>query len=80
MMAQVSISALLENLVIAAPLLILVLMPVGLVGSAWVTNTVFDYFRKDIDEATSYERFGGLVLLCSLFGTYCYFVITLLSE
>lgn len=80
MMAQISISALFENLVVVAPLLVLFLMPVGLVGSAWVTNTVFDYFRKDIDEATSVDRFGGLVLLCSLFGIYCYFVISLLSE
>jgi len=80
MMAQISLSALFENIVIAAPLLIFVLMPVGLIGSAWVTNTIFDYFRKDMDEATSYERFGGLILLCSLFGTYCYTIISLFSE
>lgn len=80
MIAQFSISTLLESIIIIGPLLLLFLMPVGLIGSCWVTNTVFDYFRNDIDEATSYDRLGGILLLTLLFGTYCYFIITLFYE
>ncbi len=57
-----------------APLLLLILMPVGFIGSAWVTNSVFDHFRRDADEITAVDRFGTFLLLTALFGSYCYFI------
>jgi hypothetical protein len=74
---MISLSGLFENLLLVGPLLMLILMPAGLIASAWVTNTVYDYFRKDIDESTSLDRFGTLALLVLLFGSYCYVMITL---
>ncbi|MBS0633961.1 MAG: hypothetical protein JSR37_00680 [Verrucomicrobia bacterium] len=62
-----------------APLFLLVLMPAGFIGSAWVTNSVFDHFRKDADEITAVDRFGTFILLMGLFGSYCYFICHLLS-
>lgn len=62
-----------------APLFLLVLMPAGFIGSAWVTNSVFDHFRKDADEITSLDRFGTFILLTALFGSYCYFICHLLA-
>ena len=57
-----------------APLFLFILMPVGFIGSAWVTNSVFDHFRKNADEVTAVDRFGTLFLLVALFGGYCYFM------
>ncbi len=62
-----------------APLFLLILMPAGFIGSAWVTNSVFDHFRKDADEVTAVDRFGTLILLTALFSGYCYFVCRLLN-
>lgn len=80
MIAALSLSGLFENLLLVTPILLFVLMPIGFIASAWVTNTVFDYFRKDIDETTTMDRFGTLVLLAALFSTYCYFIIELFIE
>ncbi len=60
------------------PLFLLILMPAGFIGSAWVTNSVFDHFRKNAEEITSVDRLGTLLLLTALFGSYCYFVCQLL--
>ncbi len=57
-----------------APLLLFILMPAGFIGSAWVTNTVFDHFRRDAEEITAVDRVGTFLLLTALFGTYCYVV------
>ena len=62
-----------------APLFLLILMPAGFIGSAWVTNTVFDHFRRDADEVTSVDRIGTFILLTALFGSYCYFVCHVLN-
>ncbi len=63
-----------------APLLLFILMPAGFIGSAWVTNSVFDHFRRDAEEITAVDRVGTFLLLTALFGTYCYFVCGLLIE
>lgn len=62
-----------------APLFLLVLMPAGFIGSAWVTNSVFDHFRKDADEITTIDRAGTLLVLTALFGSYCYFICRIFS-
>lgn len=78
MLAAIYFSALFENLVFLAPIVLLLLMPVGFIASAWVTNSVIDIFRKDKDEdVTASERLGTFALLTALFGTYCYFVFHL---
>lgn len=73
------LGGLFENLLVAGPLLVLILMPAGLIASAWVTNTVFDYFRSDEETTTKAERFGAFMLLSVLFISYCHFVASLFS-
>ncbi len=80
MISQLSIMGLLENLSFFGPVLLFLLMPVGFIASAWVTNSVSSYFRPDVDELTSFDRFGTFLLLISLFSTYCYIVYGLFLE
>ena len=63
-----------------APLVLFILMPAGFIGSAWVTNSVFDYFRKDAEEITFVDRLGTLIVLAALFGSYCYFITHLVVK
>lgn len=79
-MGNVSLMGFLENLALIGPLLLMLLLPAGFIGSAWVTNTVFDYFGRDRDEATTFDRVGTLLLLGSLFAAYAYIVCGLLLE
>jgi hypothetical protein len=79
-MGNLSIMGLFENLAIFGPLLLLILMPIGFVGSAWITNSVFTYLGRDVDEVTTVDRFGTLLLLGTLFTMYAYFVCALLVE
>lgn len=75
MLSAIYVTALFENLLFLAPVLLLLLMPVGFIASCWVTNTVVDLFRKDREEEISNtERLGTLIILSVLFGTYCYIV------
>ncbi|MCE5295174.1 MAG: hypothetical protein LLF94_11255 [Chlamydiales bacterium] len=62
-----------------APLFLLVLMPAGFIGSAWVTNSVFDHFRRNAEEVTAVDRIGTFLLLTALFGSYCYFICHILQ-
>ncbi len=62
-----------------APLFLLILMPAGFIGSAWVTNSVLDHFRKNAEEITTVDRAGTFLLLIALFGSYCYFICGLFS-
>ena len=80
MLSQLSFLGLLENLSIVAPLLMLVLMPVGFIASAWVTNSVSGYFRPDVDELTMMDRVGTFLLLITLFGSYAYMICALFLE
>ena len=79
-MGSLSIMGLFENLAFLGPLLLLVLMPVGFVGSAWITNSVFSYLGRDVDEVTTMDRFGTLLLLGTLFTTYTYLVCALFVK
>lgn len=79
-MGQLSIMGLFENLAFLAPLLLLIIMPAGFIGSAWVTNSVFAYLGRDPDEATALDKVGTLLLLGTLFTTYAYIVSALLLE
>lgn len=60
-----------------ARLLLFVLMPAGFIGSAWVTNSLFEYFKRGIDEVTTMDRVGTLVVLLTVFSVYCYFICRL---
>jgi hypothetical protein len=71
------ISGIFENLMIIAPLLLLVLMPAGFIGSAWVTNTIMDFFITDPDEISPTISVITLVLLSSLFASYCFLLYNL---
>lgn len=62
-----------------APLFLLILMPAGFIGSAWVTNSVLDHFRPNTDEITTADRAGTFFLLTALFGSYCYFIARLFT-
>ena len=63
-----------------SPLFLLILMPLGFIGSAWITNSVFDHLRRDLDEVTTADRVGTFVLLTALFATYCYFICYLFPQ
>lgn len=60
-----------------ARLLLFVLMPAGFIGSAWVTNSLFEYFKRGIDEVTMMDRVGTLIVLLTVFSIYCYFICRL---
>lgn len=79
-MGQLSIMGLFENLALFAPLLLLILIPAGFIGSAWVTNRVFALLGREADEANSLDRIGTLVLLGGLFTAYIYALAALLLE
>ena len=57
-------------------LILYILMLVGFILAAWVTNGVFNTFRKK-DEQGPFDAIGALVLWCSLFGGYGYVVSSL---
>lgn len=80
MLSQLSFMGLLENLSILGPLLMLILMPIGFIASAWVTNSVCSYFRPDVDELTMVDRVGTFLLLIGLFASYAYMVCVLFLE
>ena len=67
-----------ENMSFLAPLLVFIMMPVGFIGSAWVTNTICGYFRPDVDETTNSDRVVTFLLLTALFATYCYLICSFL--
>jgi hypothetical protein len=79
-MGKVSIMGLLENLSFFGPLLLLVLMPIGFIASAWVTNRVFDMLGRTTDEVTSVDKAGTFLLLTGLFAAYAYFVCSVFVE
>lgn len=60
-----------------ARLFLFILMPAGFIGSAWVTNSVFEYFKRDTSEIRSADRIGTLFVLLLVFGLYCYFICRL---
>lgn len=59
------------------PIILLILIPLGFIGCAWATNSVFDLYKKDLDEVTSVDRLGTLFILMATFGTYCYLLFKL---
>ena len=79
-MGQVSIMGFFENLAFISPILMLILLPIGFIGSAWITNTVFDYLNRNIDDVKTVDQVGTLFLLVGLFGTYAYGIFALFSE
>lgn len=80
MLSALSLTGLFESLDIFSPLLLLVLMPLGFLASAWLTTSMFNYLRPDLDEVTAIDKMGTLLVLISLFGTYCYFVCSILVD
>ena len=80
MLNQISIIGFIENMSFIAPLLLFLLMPVGFIASAWVTNSISSYFRPDIDELTTTDSVGTFLLLVAIFASYCYVVVGLFIE
>lgn len=58
-------------------LLLLVLLVAGFILAAWVTNAVFNKFRKK-DEEGRFDAIGALFLWSSVFGSYSYLMTNLL--
>ncbi len=79
-MGQVSIMGFYEFLALLGPVLLLLLMPIGFIGSAWVTNSVFNMLGRDVDEVTALDKAGSLILLVGLFATYSYLISSLFVE
>lgn len=79
-MGQLSILGFYENLALLGPLLLLVLMPVGFIASAWVTNNVMGYFKPDVYETSLFDRICTFALLLALFAFYVYFITNLFVE
>jgi hypothetical protein len=53
-------------------LFLLILLPLGFVGCAWATNSIFDMYQKNLEGITTPNRLGTLLILSVTFGTYCY--------
>ncbi|MBS0655738.1 MAG: hypothetical protein JSR46_08170, partial [Verrucomicrobia bacterium] len=73
-MFHLSVGGLMHSLPFLGSVVLFIAMLVGFLASAWVTGTIFNYVRPDIDESTNLDRVGTLVLLFSLFSSYVYFV------
>lgn len=54
------------------PFVLFFLLFVGLFLAAWITNALFEYFRKD--QYTLFDSLGTLFLFSSLFATYAYYM------
>ncbi len=79
-MGQLSMTGLFENLAFVAPLLMLLLMPAGFIGSAWVTNRVFIFLGRDQEDVKTVDQVGTFLLLTALFASYVYVVCALFVE
>lgn len=79
-MGQLSLAGLFENLALLGPVLLFLLIPIGFIASAWVTNSVFAYLGRDADEATTLDSLGTFILLSTLFTSYIYLLSALFLE
>ncbi len=59
-----------------AGIFLYVLMYVGFVAAAWVTNGVFSYFPKspEKDSYTLFDSMATLAVFSTLYGVYAYFM------